>query len=699
MNNSAKYPDKNSIRDLLESKHLDFKIMEHKPLLTIPPALEYFEKNKPDLKGDYIYCKNLFLKNKSGGLYLITAGHSTKIDYKKLCKLFKTKNGNIREAEKEKMENNLHVESGHVNPFSMLNLNEEQRKEVQFYLDKNLEKYNYIGCPPMEPTSTAWIKVLDLINLLEDNKIKVNILDLNIQLKQEEEENKEKQEKKKKENNQEEINNLGMIYKKDLNFSEWYSEIILKSEMIDYYDISGCYILRPWAYEIWERIQNYFDNLIKKLDVKNAYFPLFVSQKSLFKEKEHVEGFSPEVAWVTKSGKSEIDPPIAIRPTSETIMYPSFAKWIRSHRDLPLKINQWTNIVRWEFKNPTPFIRTREFLWQEGHTAHSTFEEAEDMVYKILKYYKLVYEDLLACPVIEGKKTDNEKFAGGYYTTSIETMLDNGKGVQCATSHHLGQNFSKMFDITFLDKNKNKQYVYQTSWGLTTRTIGVLVMMHGDNNGLVLPPKVSPIQVVIIPIKTSKDDHKIIQDKGEEIFQLLKNNNIRVYFDDNDMHTPGWKYAHWELKGVPIRIEYGKKDLMNNQVTFFCRDNKMKFTVKFNEVLDNVINYLDIIQKRMFDKVKDNMNKRRSDINNFNEFLIGLNKGNLVYTKWCNDSKCEDEVKERVKKIAAESKEEDTVGTCKTLNIPLEQPNIEEGSVCFACGKPAKVLAIWGRSY
>ena len=572
MENTPKYPNRDSIKNLLESEKIEFKIMDHEPLLTIPPALEHFEKNKPDLTGKYNYCKNLFLKNKSGGFYLITAANQTKIDYKNLCKIFKTKNGNIREAEKEKIENYLHVEPGHVNPFSMLNLSEDQRKEVQFHLDKNLEEYDYIGCPPMTPSSTVWIKVVDLKSLLEKNGIIVNFTDLNNvpqsdnkgDDKKDKKEKKDKKDKKDKNENEEDLNILGIVNKKETNFSDWYSEVIVKSEMVDYYDISGCYILRPWSYEIWERIQNFFDSLIKTLDVKNVYFPMFVSEKALTKEKEHIAGFSPEVAWVTRSGKSEIDPPIAIRPTSETIMYPSFAKWIRSHRDLPLKINQWTNIVRWEFKNPTPFIRTREFLWQEGHTAHSTFEEAEEMVFKILKFYKMVYEDLLACPVIQGKKSENEKFAGGFYTTSIETMLPNGKGVQCATSHHLGQNFSKMFEINFLDKNKEKKLVWQTSWGLTTRTIGVLVMMHGDNNGLVLPPKISPIQVVIIPIKTSKDDPKEILGKGEEIFKLLKDNGIRVEFDDSEMHTPGWKYAQWELKGVPIRIEYGKKDLLQD---------------------------------------------------------------------------------------------------------------------------------------
>ena len=375
--------------------------------------------------------------------------------------------------------------------------------------------------------------------------------------------------------------------------------------MIDYYEISGCYILRPWSYQIWESIQQYFDKLIKEDGFENAYFPMFVSKRVLYKEKEHVEGFSPEVAWVTKSGSSEINPPIAIRPTSETIIYPSYAKWIRSHRDLPLKLNQWTNIVRWEFKNPTPFIRTREFLWQEGHTAHATLEDCSEMVDKALEWYRLTYEDLLACPVIPGRKSENEKFAGALYTTSIETIIPtNGKGVQCATSHNLGQNFSKMFDINFLDTVKRKQYVWQCSFGLTTRTIGVLVMMHSDNDGLVLPPKISPLQVIIIPIKTSKDDPKPIQEKGEKIFADLKKIGVRVNFDDTELHTPGWKYAQWELKGVPIRIEYGAKDLSKNQVTFFCRDTKEKFPVKLEEVTATVIKYLDIIQKRMFDKIK-----------------------------------------------------------------------------------------------
>ena len=705
----AKYPDKESISKLLSSENIPNLIVDHEPLLTIPPALEYFSKNPPAVEAPFIYCKNLFLKNKAGGFYLITAANDTKIDYKLLCKIFKTKNGNIREAEKDKLTSYLHCEPGHVNSFSLLNLSPEQKKEVNFHLDKNLmDNYKTVGIPPMNSSSTCWLKPQDLKNLLEKNGITVNITDFAIKEEEKKEEKKpekkkekkeKKQEKKKEENQDEDISALGIQYKKEENFSDWYSECITKSEMIDYYDISGCYILRPWSYEIWEKIQDYLNNLIKGIGVKNYNFPLFVSQKALFKEKEHVEGFSPEVAWVTKSGKSEIDPPIAIRPTSETIMYPAFAKWIRSHRDLPLLANQWTNIVRWEFKNPTPFIRTREFLWQEGHTVHATYEEAEKMVYKILDFYKMVYEDLCACPVIQGIKTENEKFPGGHFTSSIEALLPNGKGVQCATSHHLGQNFSKMFEIVFLDKEKKKQLAWQTSWGLTTRTIGVLVMMHGDNKGLVLPPKVAPTQVVIVPIKTSKDSAEEIFGKGNEIYEQLKNAGIRVIYDDSDMHTPGWKYAQWELKGVPIRIEYGKKDLSKNQVTFFCRDNLEKFTVKFEDIVNKVKEMLDVIQKRMFEKQVERVKNSTTTAKDFDKFLEGLNKGNIVYTPWCKDSDCEDKVKEKVKEIAEKSQEQDTVGTCKTLNMPLKQDELKEDDKCFFCGKKAKTWAIWGRSY
>jgi prolyl-tRNA synthetase len=317
-------------------------------------------------------------------------------------------------------------------------------------------------------------------------------------------------------------------WKKDENFAMWYADVIVLSEMISYYDISGCYILRPWSYKIWDSFQNWFNAEIEKLGVENAYFPLFVSQDRLEKEKDHVEGFAPEVAWVTKSGDGELAKPIAIRPTSETIMYPAFSDWIRSHRDLPLKLNQWSNVVRWEFKDPTPFLRSREFLWQEGHTAHATYEDANVMVMQALELYRRAYEEVLAVPVIPGYKTEKEKFAGGHQTTTVEAYIaGSGRAIQGATSHNLGQNFGKMFNINFQDENGKSQIAWQTSWGFTTRSIGVMVMVHGDDKGLVMPPRIAPIQVVIVPIitrnKMSYDDAKSY---CETILNDLQNSGV-----------------------------------------------------------------------------------------------------------------------------------------------------------------------------
>ncbi|CAN0879019.1 Proline--tRNA ligase, cytoplasmic [Linum grandiflorum] len=361
---------------------------------------------------------------------------------------------------------------------------------------------------------------------------------------------------------------LGLSYTKDENFGEWYSEVVVKGDMIEYYDISGCYILRPWAMSIWETMQVFADAEIKKMKVKNCYFPLFVSQSVLNKEKDHIEGFAPEVAWVTKSGESKLDKEIAIRPTSETVMYPYFSKWISGHHDLPLKLNQWCNVVRWEFSNPTPFIRSREFLWQEGHTAFATQAEADEEVLQVLELYRRIYEEYLAVPVIKGKKSEMEKFAGGLYTTSVEAFIpDTGRGVQGATSHCLGQNFAKMFDISFLHDDKKKSMVWQNSWAYSTRTIGVMIMVHGDNKGLVLPPKVASVQVIVVPVPFKNADMQGIYDACAETVETLSNAGIRVESDTRDNYSPGWKYSHWEMKGVPLRIEIGPRDLANNQVS------------------------------------------------------------------------------------------------------------------------------------
>lgn len=332
---------------------------------------------------------------------------------------------------------------------------------------------------------------------------------------------------------------LGISAKKEEDFANWYTQVITMSEMIDYSDISGCYILRPWSFFIWDTIQRWFDDQIKLLGVQNTYFPLFVSERALKTEKDHIEGFAPEVAWVTKSGDNDLAEPIAIRPTSETIMYPFFAKWIRSHRDLPLEINQWCNVVRWEFKDATPFLRSREFLWQEGHTAHTSYEEAQKRVLSILDLYAQVYEDLLAVPVVKGMKTESEKFAGGYHTTTCEAYINgSGRAIQGATSHNLGQNFGKMFKIQYEDDSGEKSIPWQTSWGLTTRSIGVAVMVHGDNKGLVLPPRVAPVQVVICPIVSKTTDMSVLLAYAESLEKTLKSATVRTHIDSREVSQP-----------------------------------------------------------------------------------------------------------------------------------------------------------------
>ncbi|GFH14794.1 prolyl-tRNA synthetase [Haematococcus lacustris] len=373
----------------------------------------------------------------------------------------------------------------------------------------------------------------------------------------------------------------------------------------------GCYILRPSAFAIWEFITRFFDDAIKAMGVQNAYFPLFITEDVLNTEKDHVEGFAPEVAWVTRCGNTEMDKPIAIRPTSETVMYPYYAQWIRSHRDLPLRLNQWTNVVRWEFKYPTPFIRSREFLWQEGHTAFATQPEAEAEVLEVLELYRRVYEELLAVPVIKGKKSKKEQFAGAFYTTTVEAFIpETGKGIQGATSHCLGQNFSKMFHIEFETEEKTKAFAWQNSWGLTTRTIGVMIMTHSDDKGLVMPPRVAPKQLVLVPIPkatTPEDVRAGMVSKTAELAAALGVAGVRVTTDTRDNYTPGWKYNYWELRGVPLRLELGPKDMEAGCVVLARRDTGAKETVAWADVASRVPVLLDQIQADMLASAKVRM--------------------------------------------------------------------------------------------
>uniref|UniRef100_A0A8C5IW29 Bifunctional glutamate/proline--tRNA ligase n=1 Tax=Junco hyemalis TaxID=40217 RepID=A0A8C5IW29_JUNHY len=499
---------------------------------------------------------------------------------------------------------------------------------------------------------------------------------------------------------------LGLEAKKEENLSEWFSQVITKSEMIEYYDVSGCYILRPWAHAIWEAIKDFFDAEIKKLGVENCYFPMFVSQAALETEKSHIADFAPEVAWVTRSGKTELAEPIAIRPTSETVMYPSYAKWVQSHRDLPIKLNQWCSVVRWEFKHPQPFLRTREFLWQEGHTAFATYEEAAEEVLQILDLYARVYEDLLAIPVVKGRKTEKEKFAGGDYTTTLEAFISaSGRAIQGATSHHLGQNFSKMFEIVFEDPKKpgEKQFAYQNSWGITTRTIGVMTMIHGDNMGLVLPPRVACIQVVIIPCgitnSLSEEDREALLKKCNEYRSRLLAVSIRVRADLRDNYSPGWKFNHWELKGVPVRVEVGPRDMKSQQFVAVRRDTGQKLTLSEHEAEEKLKQILEEIHANLYSRASEDLKSHMVVASNMEDFQKELDSGKIVQIPFCGEIECEDWIKKTTARDQDLEPGAPSMGA-KSLCIPF-QPlcELQPGARCV-CGKnPAKFYTLFGRSY
>ncbi|MFH4975389.1 hypothetical protein AB6A40_002098 [Gnathostoma spinigerum] len=501
---------------------------------------------------------------------------------------------------------------------------------------------------------------------------------------------------------------LGLEAKKEENTADWYSQVITKSGMIEYYDVSGCYVLRPWSYAIWEVIKKWFDIRIKKMGVRNCYFPIFVSQAALEREKTHIADFAPEVAWVTRAGKSEISEPIAIRPTSETVMYPSYAKWVQSHRDLPIRLNQWCNIVRWEFKHPTPFLRTREFLWQEGHSAFATEAEAQKEVFDILDLYEQIYVDLLAIPVIKGRKSEKEKFAGGVFTTTCEAYVPvNGRSIQGATSHHLGQNFSRMFDISYDDAQSGaRQYAYQNSWGLSTRTIGAIVMIHGDNAGLVLPPRVASIQVIVIPVgmtaqMSGSDKDKLIT-KVNEVVSMLVEEGIRAEKDSRDNYSPGWKFNHWEVKGVPIRAEIGPKDLAKSQVMLVIRHSGERKAVPIGEIVNTSRQLLDTIHNDMYRKVLESRDQHLMLTTKWCEFKEYLDQKYILLAPFCGAIACE----EAIKRDSTRESESDTEpGTAamgaKTLCIPLNQPKETLPSQCIhpECTVTPTAWTLFGRSY
>ncbi len=474
-------------------------------------------------------------------------------------------------------------------------------------------------------------------------------------------------------------NQVGISIKKDENFSEWYTQAILKSEMADYTAVSGSIVYRPKSYAIWETIQREVDKKLKKLGVQNAYFPLLIPEKYLMKETEHVEGFSPEVAWVTHTGNSKLDERLAIRPTSETIMYPSYAKWIRSWKDLPLKLNQWNNVVRWEFKHAVPFLRGREFLWNEGHTVFAKRKEAEKEMKDIIKLWDSFCKDYLALPSLVGQKSEKEKFAGAEYTWSTEFMMPNGKAIQGPDTHFDGQNFAKAFDISFLDENEKKQLPYQNTWAISTRMMGVMFAIHGDDKGLILPPKVASEKVVIVPILFKKDKDKVLK-KSKEIRKKLKKYN--VIFDDREDYSPGWKFNEWELKGIPIRIEIGPRDILKNQVVLARRDTNEKKFVKIANLDKEVGKLLEDIQNNLYERAKKLLDDSIVLVSSVSELKKTASSGKIGKTNWCGSVECEENIKEKT--------------GAKSLNSEF---NIRGKGNCFACKSSSEFVTYFGRSY
>ncbi len=462
-----------------------------------------------------------------------------------------------------------------------------------------------------------------------------------------------------------------------VDFPQWYTDVVLKTELVDYGPVKGTMVIRPYGYAIWENIQKELDKRFKATGVKNAYFPMFIPMSYLKREAEHVEGFAPEVAVVTHAGGAELAEPLVVRPTSETIICEMYSKWMNSYRDLPILINQWANVVRWE-KATRPFLRTSEFLWQEGHTVHATEEEAMEETIKMLNVYKEFAENCLAIPVITGKKTEKEKFAGAVATYGMEAMMLDGKSLQAGTSHYLGQNFAKSFNMKFLDKDGVLKYGYSTSWGVSTRLIGALIMAHGDQRGLVLPPVVAPIQAVFVPVAAHKGG---VIEKVDEVAQKLIDKGIRVETDKRDM-SPGWKFNEWEMKGVPVRIEIGPRDIENNQAMIVRRDTLEKVAVSLDNIEETVNNLLDEIQKNMLEKSRKMRDSKIVDASTMQEIVDGVENKNFVKAAWCGDRECEDKVKE----------------TCAATSRVYAEGDASE-HVCAICGKKAKHFVYFARAY
>ena len=468
------------------------------------------------------------------------------------------------------------------------------------------------------------------------------------------------------------------ITPRDVAFAQGHTDVIRKTDMVDYAPVRGCMVIKPYGYGIWELIQKHLDAKFKQTGHENVYMPMLLPESLLMKEADHVEGFAPECAWVTQGGSEPLAERLAIRPTSETIFCTMYAKWVQSWRDLPMKYNQWCNVMRWE-KSTRPFLRTSEFLWQEGHTIHATAEEAQEETLQMLEIYRDFAENVLAIPVLVGRKSELEKFAGARATYSMEAMMHDGKALQAGTSHNFGDNFARAFDIQFLDKDGKQKYVEETSWGVSTRLIGAIIMVHGDDRGLVLPPRVAPIQAVVLPIAAHKPG---VAEKAQEVADALKAAGLRVFLDDRDTYSAGWKFNEWEMKGVPARVEVGPRDIENGVVTVCRRDTLEKVQLPIDSVGERVAALMDEIHDGLFQKALAFRDSHIQDVTNMEELGEAVQHG-FARAMWCGDDACELEVKNRF--------------NAKTRNMPFDQTPI--GDTCVVCGKKATKLIYFGKQY
>ena len=465
----------------------------------------------------------------------------------------------------------------------------------------------------------------------------------------------------------------------DVDFAQWYTDVVKKAELMGYSSVKGCMIFKPAGYAIWENIQKELDRRFKETGVENVYMPMFIPESLLEREKDHVEGFAPEVAWVTYGGLNPLQERLCVRPTSETLFCDFYKDEIQSYRDLPKVYNQWCSVVRWE-KETRPFLRSREFLWQEGHTAHATAEEAEARTQQMLNVYADFCEQVLAIPVVKGRKTDKEKFAGAEATYTIEALMHDGKALQSGTSHNFGDGFAKAFGIQYTDKDNKLKYVHQTSWGMTTRLIGALIMVHGDDSGLVLPPKIAPVQVDVIPIMQNKDG---VLNKAYEVKEALVKAGLRVKVDDTDK-KPGWKFSEQEMRGIPVRVEMGPRDIEPGQAIIVRRDTREKTTVAIESLAEEIKNILDKMQTEMLERARTHREAHTYVATNYDEFKdVVANKPGFVKAMWCGDQACEDKIKE------------ETTATSRCM--PFEQEHLSD--VCVCCGRPAKKMVYWGKAY